>query len=142
MNAVCEPVKERTMNTTTFDSERRALRDLAYSIEMDKKAASRKAHHMDLYRPSTFGEIRKLIKDQKVDLHPDYSEYEDDEEIMEWVSPTSMLTLNYQKPDRKGHKEALNKIDKEFSKLRTYIAVFPPEEAFKKVEAFESKTFH
>ena len=137
------PDKENIgMNTTTFESERRALTDLSYSIERDKTKQARKTFHIDLYRPSTYGELRKLIKDQKIDLHPNFSEFEDDEEICDYTSPISMLTLNYQKPDNKGYKEVAEKIEKEAIKLRTHIKIFPPEESFKKLEEFEKKSFH
>lgn len=137
--------EENNMNTTTtnaFESERRALRDLLRSLEREKASVLRKVHHIDAYRPSTYGELRKLIADRKVTLHPEYDDYKDDEAIPEYVSPLTMIALNYAKPDIKAYKEGCEKVEKETTRLSTQIAVLNPEETLKKLEAFESKTIH
>lgn len=140
-----QPVEENTMNTTvnTFESERRALRDLLCKMESAKKEDIIKANHINPYRPKTKAEIVQLLKDGKVTLHPDYAYEEDlDAEIGEWHDPRQFLAFNYQKPNKSAYREGCVKLEKESAKLRTQIAVLPPEEALKKLEAFESKTFH
>lgn len=140
---------ENTMNTATatntFESERRALRELLYSIEREKSRELRKHCHIDAYRPKTRAEIVQLLKDGKVTLHPDYMDKDEDimnEEFEDYQSPYNMIAFNYQKPDNKAWKEGLKKIEKESDKLKTHIAIFPPEESFKKLEAFEKQTIH
>lgn len=138
-------VEENTMNTTTntFESERRSLRDLHFALERDKNLSLRKEHHMDLYQPKTFAELKQLLKDGKVTVHPDYSDDEhDDVELSNYDHASSYLVFNYQKPNRQAYRDGYAKIEKESAKLKTQIAVLPPEEALKKLEVFESKTFH
>lgn len=141
----CKQNEENTMNVTnTFETERRALRDLMNSLERDKIKTLRREHHIEAYQPKTLAELKQLLKDGKVIVHPDYDDedYLEDENYMECRSPAMVLAFNYQKPNTSAYREGYSKIEKEISKLKTQIAILSPEEALKKLEAFESKTIH
>src|SRR5882672_12069938 len=105
---VTSTIEENTMNTTvSFESERRALRDLLYSLERTKLAELRKACHLDHYHPKTIAEVKQLLKDGKVTVDPCYeNDYdEEDESVMEYRNPSCMLVFNYQKPDKVACRE-------------------------------------
>lgn len=138
--------EENTMNVTTnsFQSERTTLRDLAYDLQREKARELRKIYHLDAYQPITIGEVKQLLKDGKVTVHPDFDKEDrlEDESMLEYRCATNVLVFNYQKPDKISYNKAAKKLDLESKKLLSQIAILPPEEALKKLEAFESKTIH